>query len=128
MPTVTDDNSALRASSNESERIHDVEQWPWLHLYPQYCHHSEAKIIGNAVALTALANALLEAVASGKAEAKATTSDGEGYGITVERTNYTGLRYTRLPYIADFALETEAQCAEQLRERLAALGNPPPLD
>jgi hypothetical protein len=80
----------------------EYESQNWLHVYPQYCHHGELRMVGNAPAFLALAAALTKAAAEGKAQTGAITRDGEGYGILIERTNTTGLGYTALPYTADW--------------------------
>lgn len=79
----------------------DFDALPWMHIYGQFTQHDTAKIVGNVSALKALRDAIDAAIKDGKAEAKnVCTTDGEGYGVLVERTNLTGLRHTRLPYIS----------------------------
>ena len=90
----------------------DYETVPWLHVYPQYSNHSELKIIGNPAALLGLAAALQMAVENGNAECDGFVKDGEGYEIIILRTNMTGLRYSSLPYTADWCRELKTDLAE----------------
>lgn len=99
----------------------EQEKLPWLHLYPQWVWHCEARIIGNDVALRALAAALLEAADKGAAKCEAFVIDGEGYAIEIERTNTTGLGYTRMPYKDEMASRNEGDYAAGLRARIAEL-------
>lgn len=91
----------------------EYENLPWLHVYPQYAYHSELKIIGNAVALLHLADALRAAAETGAGKSSGITSDGEGFPIEILRTNTTGLRYTSLPYTAEWARDLNTNPTEQ---------------
>lgn len=93
-----------------------------LHLYPQAAHHGPARIIATREALRGLAAALLTAADAGRAQFVTMTRDGEGYGVGVERTNSTGLGYTRLPYHPEWACsETDMDTIDRLRARIAEL-------
>lgn len=99
----------------------EQEKLPFLHLYPQWLWHCEARIIGNDVALRDLAAALIKAADTGKAQCGAFVIDGEGYAIEIERTNTTGLGYTRMPYKDETASQNEGDYAADLRARIAEL-------
>ena len=70
---------------------------PWLHIYGQFGPHGAATITGTHAGLIALRDALTEALENGSASTSAFTSDGEGYGIAVARSNLRNLG--RLPYL-----------------------------
>lgn len=97
------------------------DELPLAHVYPQFVWHCEAKIIANPAALRAIAAGALAAIETGGASVPLTAIDGEGYCLEVERTNSTGLRHTRLPYIADIARCNETDYASALRSRIAEL-------
>lgn len=102
----------------------DIVDWddlPLAHIYPQFIWHCEAKIIANPVALRALAEAALLAVETGATTVKLMASDGEGYALEIERTNSTGLSYTRAPYIEEYAKCVEPDYTNELRARIAEL-------
>lgn len=90
----------------ERERLMK-ERTRLLHLYAQYCWHSECKIVGNKNALTVLRDAIDEALRKGKAETGAMVSDGEGYTIEIEMcdADWDSDKWRRypVPYTADHA-------------------------
>ena len=89
-----------------------------LHLYAQFTYHGPAEILGTPMGLAALRDAITLALDTGKGEAEVMCNDGEGYGITVRRTNTTGMGYAAMPYLADFARAEREDFAE---DRSAAL-------
>jgi hypothetical protein len=91
-----------------------------LHIYPQASYHGVARIVATPVALRELAEALLKAAADGRAEYVTMCHDGEGYAVKIERTNSTGLGYTRAPYHPDWGCAgTDTEHLAYLRELLA---------
>lgn len=58
-----------------------------LHIYAQPDNHCTALIVGNRNALIVLRDAIDAALASGKAETGAVTTDGEGYSVEIVRDN-----------------------------------------
>lgn len=70
----------------------------WLHIYGQYDNHCPATIRGTTTALMALREAIDKALETGEGEADAYTTDGEGYGVTVERRNVVR-HMGQLPYL-----------------------------
>lgn len=81
----------------------DYDDLPWLHIYGQWSWHMPAEITGTIAGLTALRDAIDEAIKRGKGEAGAYVIDGEGYSITVQKTNRTGMEATRTPYTDEIA-------------------------
>jgi hypothetical protein len=68
-----------------------------LHIYAQYTYHDEARIIGDAVGLRALADAINYAIKFGKVTSDTVFAhDGEGYEVVVE--NKTTLDDCDPPY------------------------------
>lgn len=61
------------------------EGTPWLHIRSQSHWHSEAEIRATRAGLLSLRNAIDAALDSGKGNAQAFASDGEGYAIAVVR-------------------------------------------
>jgi len=78
------------------------ESVAFVHLYPQFTYHRDARIVANIAGLQALAAAIATAIETGCGVASVSVIDGEGYRLRVERTNATGLKYTRLPYHPDY--------------------------
>lgn len=58
---------------------------PWLHIRSQFTYHAEAEIRGTREGLTALRDAVNEALEGGVGEGRAYASDGEGYGLFIVR-------------------------------------------
>lgn len=65
----------------------DMHKLPWLHVYGQYREHSGATIIGTREGLAALRDAVDAALTSGTGNAAVFATDGEGYGLIVERAS-----------------------------------------
>ena len=63
----------------------DLNKTPWLHVRGQFTYHAEATIRGTAEGLAALRQAIDDALREGRGEAEVFATDGEGYGITVDR-------------------------------------------
>lgn len=61
-------------------------QYGYLHIYPQYSHHGEARIVGDELGLQTLCAAIAHALKYGEKESEALfASDGEGYSVEVEK-------------------------------------------
>lgn len=63
-----------------------LDSAPWVHVVPQFTWHGEARIVGTAKGLQALADAICAAMIKGTGTAEVFARDGEGYGLIVERT------------------------------------------
>lgn len=59
----------------------------WLHVYGQFCWHSEATIRGTRDGLIALRDAIDAAIETGSGSAEVIASDGEGYSVDVIRSS-----------------------------------------
>lgn len=59
----------------------------WLHVYGQFCWHSEAYIRGTREGLVVLRDALNTAIETGSGSAEVFASDGEGYSVDVIRSS-----------------------------------------
>ncbi len=92
--------------ARERERLMK-ERVRLLHVYAQYCWHSECRIVGNRNALIVLRDAIDEALRKGKAETGAMVTDGEGYTVEVELCDaaWDSDKWERqpLPYTAEHA-------------------------
>ena len=76
-----------------------------LHVYSPFSWHSDSCIAGNTEALTALRDAIDEAIHKGRAEAEVMATDGEGYLLHVVKINHEGsFNKLILPYTDDLAL------------------------
>ena len=61
-------------------------QYGHLHIYPQYSHQDEARIVGDELGLQTLGAAIAHALKYGEKESDSLfASDGEGYSIEVEK-------------------------------------------
>jgi len=69
-----------------------------VHVYAQGQWHDEAFIVGDALALTQLRDALDKAIASGHGSAMVFAADGEGYRLHVVRHETARMDRMRLPY------------------------------
>ncbi len=82
----------------------ELDYWPadmpTLHVCGQEDPHDEIRIVGTRDALMALWHAIRRAIDTGNASTDADiyTNDGEGFRVTVERTNSTGMRRLPAPY------------------------------
>lgn len=65
----------------------DFDTLEWLHIYGQFCWHSDANIRGTREGLTALRDAINDALETGEGKAAVVASDGEGYPVIVTRVN-----------------------------------------
>jgi hypothetical protein len=92
--------------ARERERLMK-ERVRLLHVYGQYCWHSECRIVGNKNALIVLRDAIDDAIKRGKSETGAMTSDGEGYSVEVEMcdADWDSDKWERqpMPYTAEHA-------------------------
>jgi hypothetical protein len=78
-----------------------MPQYPTLHIIAQPAWHAPAFIVGTPMALTALRDAINEALAKGKATAVVEANDGEGFGVSVHlREDMSGVPFG---YTDDFA-------------------------
>lgn len=105
----------------KSALMWDEQRTPFGHIYPQFVWHSEALLIANEAALREIATGALNAIERGRATVAMFASDGEGYQLVIERTNLTGLNYTRAPYLAEYARNNESDYTAALRSRIAHL-------
>lgn len=60
---------------------------PYLHLYPQDQWHGDAYIVANTKGLEVLRSAIDHAIKTGRGEAEAFVSDGEGYDALVVKVD-----------------------------------------
>jgi hypothetical protein len=95
-----------KLSERDRERMMK-ERVRLLHIYAQFCWHSECRIVGNKNALIVLRDAIDEALKKGKSETGAMTSDGEGYTVEIEMldADWESDRWRRqpMPYTAEHA-------------------------
>lgn len=78
---------------------------PYVHIYAQHWEHSPATIRGNREGLLELKRAIEVALEKGGGKANLFTSDGEGYGVYVERVNLIS-SLGKLPYVQDLIWES----------------------
>ena len=86
----------------------NFDEESWIHIYAQFMWHGEATIRGSLGGLVALRDALNVAIERGAAEAKASTGDGEGYGIEIQRVNLHS-SLGSVPYLQDLVWKMAAQ-------------------
>lgn len=79
-----------------------AERTRLLHVHGAYSWHCDVTIVGNSNGLAVLRDALTEALSAKKAETTAMVSDGEGFGVVIERDDAawesSSWRTKRLPY------------------------------
>lgn len=75
-----------------------------LHVYAQYSPHDDAVIAGDKEALTALRDAITQAIEGKEASFNSFTQDGEGFRVLVKcrHTDSTFFNNVGLPYTADY--------------------------
>jgi hypothetical protein len=61
----------------------DLKSTPWLHIRPQHWNHDPAEIVGTPSGLSALREAIDDALETRDGERDVFASDGEGYGVKV---------------------------------------------
>lgn len=91
----------------------DRTQYPWLQVWPQSSEHSPATIRGNTIALTVLRDAINAAISIGESEAKVMATDGEGYGVIVQRCDVLsslGSPYYISQHMTQLAYEIKHAC------------------
>lgn len=88
----------------------------FLHVYGQYCEHSEAVIRGTDAGLRALRDAIDAALAGSEAAAHLFATDGEGYTVKVQLSSTIGGVGT-----PEYIYRSEMEIWQRGRERMKAL-------
>ncbi len=103
---------------DEDKLQREYDNLKWLHVYAQYAHHSPVMIEGTRNALEELRNTIDRALATGMEATSESvyTTDGEGYGITINIRNHEYLEKQTLPYYATYAGGVGAQLHQQENE------------
>jgi len=73
-----------------------------LHIYAQYCHHTEAEIVGTKESLEKLRNAIDRTLNQGYYIFEDEVNDGEGYEIYVTMLSEEEMMNQHHPYTAPF--------------------------
>ena len=100
-----------------------LTELPWLHVYGQFCWHSEAAIVGTKNGLVALRDAISKAIDTGSGTAEAFATDGEGYAIEVRRSIRSSMGE---PQYAIYGLRAKIDEMRRDHERIRKIRPAPP--